>query len=150
MLFDTVHVEQFAKTFNNHPTNGIALCPNLHRAFDRGAISIDDNYEIILSKSIKENMESEYSFHKLEGKKILLPQSPQFYPSLESLAGHRKIPLKDNSMLKWNDNIAIGKDKKNSFTFYDVQENGDLWLSGDKWGKKYYKKRNHNIPKQNL
>lgn len=43
-------------------------------------------------------------------------------------------------MLNWNDNIVIGKDKMNSITFYDIQENGDLWLSGDKWGKKYDKK----------
>ena len=89
-MVDACHIEQFAKTFNNHPTNGIALCPNLHRAFDRGAISINDNYEIILSKSIKENIESDYSFHRLDGKKIILPQNTQFYPSLESLAWHRK------------------------------------------------------------
>lgn len=93
-MVDACHIEQFAKTFNNHPTNGIALCPNLHRAFDRGAISVNDNYEIILSKSFKENVESEYSFHKLEGKKILLPKNTEFYPSLESFAWHRKNPFK--------------------------------------------------------
>lgn len=93
-MVDACHIEQFAKTFNNHPTNGIALCPNLHRAFDRGAISVNDNYEIILSKSFKENVESEYSFHKLEGNKILLPKNPEFYPSLESFAWHRKNPFK--------------------------------------------------------
>ena len=54
--------------------------------------------------------------------------------------------LSNDYMLKWNENIAIGKDKKNSFTFYDVQENGDLWLSGDKWGKKYDKKGIINYP----
>ncbi len=89
-MVDACHIEQFAKTFNNHLTNGIALCPNLHRAFDRGAISINDNYEIILSKSFKENVESEYSFHKLEGKSIILPSNSQYNPSLEGFAWHRK------------------------------------------------------------
>jgi putative restriction endonuclease len=89
-MVDACHIEQFAKTFNNHPTNGIALCPNLHRAFDRGAISIDNDYKIILSKSIKENVESEYSFHKLEGKSIILPSNSQYNPSLESFAWHRE------------------------------------------------------------
>lgn len=93
-MVDACHIEQFAKTYNNHPTNGIALCPNLHRAFDRGVISVNDNYEIILSKSFKENVKSDYSFHKLEGKKILLPKNPEFYPSLESFAWHRKNPFK--------------------------------------------------------
>jgi putative restriction endonuclease len=93
-MVDACHVEQFAKTFNNHPTNGIALCPNLHRAFDRGAISVNDNYEIILSKSFKENVESEYSFHKLQGKSIILPSDSQYNPSLEGFTWHRKNVFK--------------------------------------------------------
>ncbi|MDZ7896576.1 MAG: HNH endonuclease [Arcicella sp.] len=93
-MVDACHIEQFAKTFNNHPTNGIALCPNLHRAFDRGAISVNDNYEIILSKSIKENIESDYSFHKLDGKSIILPSDSQYNPSLEGFAWHRKNVFK--------------------------------------------------------
>jgi putative restriction endonuclease len=93
-MVDACHIEQFAKTFNNHPTNGIALCPNLHRAFDRGAISVNDNYEIILSKSFKENMESEYSFHKLEGKSIILPSNSQYNPSFEGFAWHHKNVFK--------------------------------------------------------
>jgi putative restriction endonuclease len=93
-MVDACHIEQFAKTFNNHPTNGIALCPNLHRAFDRGVVSLNDNYEIILSKSFKENVESDYSFHKLAGKSIILPSNSQYYPSLESFAWHRKNVFK--------------------------------------------------------
>lgn len=93
-MVDACHIEQFAKTFNNHPTNGIALCPNLHRAFDRGAISVNENYEIIVSNSIKENLESDYSFHRLEGKSIILPKDSKFYPSLESFTWHRKNVFK--------------------------------------------------------
>lgn len=93
-MVDACHIEQFAKTFNNHPTNGIALCPNLHRVFDRGLISVNDNYEIILSKSFKENTESEYSFHKLEGKSIILPKNSQYNPSLEGFTWHRKNVFK--------------------------------------------------------
>ena len=93
-MVDACHIEQFSKTFNNHPTNGIALCPNLHRAFDRGIVSINDNYEIILSKSFKENVESDYSFHKLAGKSIILLTNSQYYPSLENFAWHRKNVFK--------------------------------------------------------
>ena len=94
-MVDACHIEQFSKTFNNHPTNGIALCPNLHRAFDRGIVSINDNYEIILSKSFKENEESDYSFYKLAGKSIILPNNSLYYPSLESFAWHRKNVFKN-------------------------------------------------------
>jgi putative restriction endonuclease len=40
-MVDACHIVPFYKTYNNHPTNGIALCPNLHRAFDKGAIAVD-------------------------------------------------------------------------------------------------------------
>lgn len=93
-MVDACHIEQFAKTFNNHPTNGIALCPNLHRAFDRGVVSVNDNYEVILSKSFKENLESDYGFHKLAGKPIILPTNSEYNPSLESFAWHRKNVFK--------------------------------------------------------
>lgn len=93
-MVDACHIEQFAKTFNNHPTNGIALCPNLHRAFDRGIVSVNDNYEITLSKSFKENVESDYSFHKLAGKSIILPKESKYYPSLEGFAWHHKNVFK--------------------------------------------------------
>lgn len=43
-------------------------------------------------------------------------------------------------MLKWNGNIAIGKDRNNKYTIYDIRENGDLWLTGDNWGHKLDKK----------
>ncbi|MEA5260292.1 HNH endonuclease [Arcicella aquatica] len=88
-MVDACHIIPFAIAFDNTLTNGIALCPNLHRAFDRGLIAINDHYEIILSKSFKENKESDYSFHKLEGKTILLPQQLDYQSSLENFAWHR-------------------------------------------------------------
>lgn len=89
-MVDACHIEPFAKSFNNHLTNGIALCPNLHRAFDRGVISVNDHYEIIVSNAIKENLESEYSFHRLQGRRLLPPNNTLFIPSAEKLAWHRK------------------------------------------------------------
>jgi putative restriction endonuclease len=93
-MVDACHIEQFAKTFNNHPTNGIALCPNLHRAFDRGLISVNDNYEVILSSAFKENPQSEYSFSIIEGKTIALPSNKDFWPSLANFEWHRKNVFK--------------------------------------------------------
>ena len=39
-------------------------------------------------------------------------------------------------MLEWHGNIAIGRDKNHKITFYEIQANGDLWLSGDNWSNK--------------
>ena len=89
-MVDACHIVPFHKTFNNHPNNGIALCPNLHRAFDKGAISINDDYKVIVSSMFVENKEALYSFTRLSGIQIFLPRENNYYPSQESLAWHRK------------------------------------------------------------
>ncbi len=89
-IVDACHIVPFANSFDNSLNNGIALCPNLHRAFDRGLISVDDNYEVILSGSFKENLVSEYSFSKIEGRTISLPFDKDFVPSIEGFAWHRQ------------------------------------------------------------
>jgi putative restriction endonuclease len=95
-MVDACHIVPFYKTFNNHPTNGIALCPNLHRAFDKGAISIDDNYHVIVSQTFVENEDSAYSLKRLAGKRIELPKDEQYLPDLEAFAWHREHTFKQS------------------------------------------------------
>lgn len=94
-MVDACHIVPFYKTFNNHPTNGIALCPNLHRAFDKGAISIDDDYCVIVSRTFVENQSSTYSLKTLSGKEIELPKDGQYLPDLKAFGWHRKNTFKD-------------------------------------------------------
>ncbi len=93
-MVDACHIIPFSKDFDNSLSNGIALCPNLHRAFDRGLISVNDHYEVILSNDFKENIQSEYSFSKIEGKTISLPNDKDFWPSLANFEWHRKNVFK--------------------------------------------------------
>lgn len=71
-------------------TNGIALCPNLHRAFDRGLISISDNYTVLINKNFIENKNSVFNINQFEDLQIMLPELESNYPSLENLHNHRK------------------------------------------------------------
>jgi putative restriction endonuclease len=81
-MIDACHIIPFSESYNDTITNGIALCPNLHRAFDRGLISIDDKYKVIASNSFSEINETNYSLKQFEGKQILLPDNKNYYPSL--------------------------------------------------------------------
>ena len=93
-MVDACHIVPFYKTFNNHPTNGIALCPNLHRAFDKGVISIDESYRVLVSATFVENNDSLYSLHALNGTQIKLPTDKQFLPDSAAFAWHRKHTFK--------------------------------------------------------
>ncbi len=89
-MVDACHIIPFSISLNNSLNNGIALCPNLHRAFDRGVIAINDNYEVVLSHNFVENDSSEYSFSKMRGKVISLPKDEDYKPSLDSFSWHRQ------------------------------------------------------------
>lgn len=88
-IIEACHIQPHAISGNSHPSNGIPLCRNLHRAFDGGLISINHHYEIVVKseKDFKET-NSPYNFRQLVGKQILLPKEEQFNPSLEQLSWH--------------------------------------------------------------
>ena len=80
------HIIPWSKDEKNrlNPQNGLCL-NNLHdKAFDRGLISFDNDYRLILSDKIKKQ-ESKY-FLDLEGKKMTLPK--KFLPNIEFLEYH--------------------------------------------------------------
>lgn len=79
-----------ATNSHQHANNGIALCPNLHRAFDRGLVSLDNDYRIMISNHVTENENHFYSLKPLEGRKMRLPFGTQYYPSVANLEWHRK------------------------------------------------------------
>ncbi|WP_026308438.1 HNH endonuclease [Spirosoma spitsbergense] len=93
-MVDACYIVPFATNFDNNMTNGIALCPNLHRAFDRGLIGVDNDYRVILSKAFTENESSLFSFKQIEGQRIKLPNDKRFLPSLNGFAWHRKHTFK--------------------------------------------------------
>lgn len=89
-LVEACHIIPFSKMQDDYIQNGISLCPNLHSAFDRGFITIDEEYRIITSPQIIELSEHPYSLRKLEGKKMLLPENKKLYPSQEKFKHHRE------------------------------------------------------------
>ncbi|MCS3532857.1 HNH endonuclease [Chryseobacterium sp. JUb7] len=88
-MIDACHIIPFAEEYNDSLTNGIALCPNLHRAFDRGLISISDNYKILISNHFIES-DSPYKLSTFSNKQIVLPVNDKYYPDPENLFHHRK------------------------------------------------------------
>jgi putative restriction endonuclease len=88
-LVDACHIVPFSISQNDTISNGISLSPNLHRAFDRGLIAINDRYQLVISSALTEN-NSPYSIKQFEGKEILLPKNEKFFPNPENLNWHYK------------------------------------------------------------
>jgi putative restriction endonuclease len=89
-MVDACHIVPFSENFDDTLTNGISLCPNLHRAFDRGLISISDDYTVLINKTFVEDKNSTFNLSQFEGQRIILPYLKELYPALENLSNHRK------------------------------------------------------------
>lgn len=92
---DACHIVPFSQTHDDKVTNSIALCPNLHRAFDRGLVSISADYTILVSDHVIEKEAHAYTLKGLSGRKILLPNKTIHFPEAEALAWHREHIFKD-------------------------------------------------------
>lgn len=86
-MADACHIVPFSVSYDDTVTNGIALCPNLHRAFDRGLIAIDENYKVVVSKTFKED-ETRYSIKVFENKEINLPMQKHYFPLRDNFHWH--------------------------------------------------------------
>jgi putative restriction endonuclease len=88
-MIDACHIYPFSLSGDDTVTNGIALSPTLHRAFDRGLITINSSFLVRVSPSIQED-ESKFNLSQFEGQQIILPKKEKYFPSQESLSWHNK------------------------------------------------------------
>ena len=69
-----------------NPQNGLCLNSLHDKAFDKGFISFDENYQVVVSAELK-NQKSQY-FSDLEGQKMTLPK--KFLPNLDFFKYHNE------------------------------------------------------------
>lgn len=74
------------KNIRIHPRNGLCLNVLHDKAFDKGLITLDSSYQVIISKSVVRE-KSNAALLDFEGQKIALPK--KFLPSLEFLSYHQ-------------------------------------------------------------
>lgn len=85
-MIDACHIIPFSESYDDTVTNGIALCPNLHRAFDRGLLTISPDFRVRVSKGFIE--EGKLTLKQFEGQLISLPTNKKYWPSREGLEWH--------------------------------------------------------------
>lgn len=85
-FIDAAHLIPFSESYNDHPSNGLALCKNHHWAMDREIIAPGPDLHWHVSKLIDPRRSNgEKELHELQGKSLLLPKDPAFQPDIEGL-----------------------------------------------------------------
>jgi putative restriction endonuclease len=93
-MVDACHIVPFSESHDDTITNGISLCPNLHRAFDRGLIAIDNEFKLMISEKFSEGG-VDYSIAQYANKKLMLPLDEKYYPAINNLEWHRRNVFKN-------------------------------------------------------
>jgi putative restriction endonuclease len=89
-MIDACHIIPFSESYNDTISNGIALCPNLHRAFDRGLLAISNDYIVQINNIFNEPNLSMYNLKQFDGVRILLPENAEYHPSIDAFSNHRR------------------------------------------------------------
>lgn len=92
------HIVPWSKDKANrlNPSNGLCLSAIHDRAFDKGLITLSDNFKIVVSEELKRlnDIFVKEVLLPLEGKSIELPE--RFFPNVEFISIHRENLFIDN------------------------------------------------------
>ncbi|MBT6690863.1 hypothetical protein HOB10_00815 [Candidatus Parcubacteria bacterium] len=84
-LLEAAHIIPVSHGGSYDVNNGILITSDLHKALDSGAITFDENYNILIDPRVKEH---DY-LPKIQ-KINFLPKDTEFYPSLVSINYHKE------------------------------------------------------------
>lgn len=90
-LLDACHIVPWAVSHDDTIGNGLALCPNLHRAFDRHLFWIDEDYRVRMAESFGELDGHDYGVQRFNGQQLRLPKVRDWLPRVENLAAQRLL-----------------------------------------------------------
>jgi hypothetical protein len=81
---EAAHIQPKAHSGTFLPCNGIALSRDMHWAFDKGFITINTDFKVVVHDEVKNTMLKEFI-----DKKIIVPPDPFFQPEKKYLEHHR-------------------------------------------------------------
>ena len=85
---EAAHIKAVASEGPDTITNGIALSGTVHWMFDRGLLSLTDDYEILISRQINNQGQIENLIRP--SRKATVPDNPHLRPHPKYLAWHRQ------------------------------------------------------------
>ena len=94
-LVEAAHLVPFNVTRDDKPNNGLALCPNHHRAMDRFLIAPcpDPKHHAGIWRvgpALDSRIEGQKALVALDGQRVIAPSEEKFYPAIESLRWREK------------------------------------------------------------
>jgi putative restriction endonuclease len=90
VVLDAAHVKAYADGGEHDVRNGLALRTDLHKLFDRGYVTVDDQMRLVVGRRLKADFDNGRSYYALSGTPLALPGDATRRPDLDVLAWHRE------------------------------------------------------------
>lgn len=88
-VLDAAHIRPFSSGGEHSVANGLVLRSDLHRLFDRGYVTVDEDDRLVVGRRLKDDFDNGRTYYALHGRSITLPQDVAFRPDRDALAWHR-------------------------------------------------------------
>jgi putative restriction endonuclease len=87
---EAAHIKPWSESWNDHPTNGLALCKLCHWCFDEGVVGIDQRRAILISRQLEAVPNVPAHLATLQQRPIIGPDNPKLAPDLAALLWHQR------------------------------------------------------------
>ncbi len=87
-VLQAAHIRPYSESGPHALENGLLLREDLHTLFDRGYVTVTPDYELRVSRSIRDEIENGHDYYALDRSRIRLPRSPDPPPAREFLEWH--------------------------------------------------------------
>jgi putative restriction endonuclease len=89
-VLEAAHIRPYARGGDHDVKNGLTLRTDIHRLFDRGYVTVDEDDHFVVGRRPKDHFENGRSYYALHGRELELAAQPTMRPSREALAWHRE------------------------------------------------------------
>jgi putative restriction endonuclease len=88
-VLDAAHIVPYGKGGEHRVSNGLSLRSDIHRLFDRGYVTVDEDHRFVVGHRLKDDFENGRSYYGLHGVPLTLPTESRLRPDETALEWHR-------------------------------------------------------------
>jgi putative restriction endonuclease len=89
-MVEAAHIVPWCESKDDRPVNGLCLCRLCHWSFDQGLMSVDEEYQVLVSDRVRSDNNMPGHILTLISRGIIKPENNLYWPSLPLLASHRR------------------------------------------------------------
>lgn len=89
-ILDAAHIRAYADGGEHEGSNGILLRTDIHKLFDLGYVTVDEDSRFVVSGRLKADFDNGKHYYDLHGSHLRSPVLPNTMPSPDTLRWHRE------------------------------------------------------------